>query len=164
MPIPPPAGMVAPAGRDLPLAAAAGETLHVDLIPSRHIRGVGQTSTVGRERSRSFIDFRTDYPELLPLPTPGHRQGPDIHFRHRITFVIDDETPVPRPVGGVNGVLRLQQLRLLSGAASRLLIEAHDHVTGRSPDDGAPVRRPDGDEILRRIEGEALGVAPRYVK
>src|SRR5262249_18792311 len=32
----------------------------------------------------------------------------------------------------------------------------------RSPDDSAPVRRPDRTNIHRRIEGEALGVAPRY--
>src|SRR5215475_12272980 len=103
MPIPPPAGMVAPAGRDLPLAAAAGETLHVDLIPSRHIRGVGQTSTVGRERSRSFIGFRTDHPELLPLPTPGHRQGPDVHFHRHISFTRDNDTRFPPELHGDDG-------------------------------------------------------------
>src|SRR5262245_27990915 len=40
-PIPPPAWTVAPAGRDLPLATAPREALHVDLVPARRIRGVG---------------------------------------------------------------------------------------------------------------------------
>jgi GAF domain-containing protein len=82
------------------ISIATREALHVDLIPSRHIRGVGQPSPVRRERPRNFIRFRPEHAERLRLATPGHRQGPDIPFRLRVDLALDDEAPVPRPVGG----------------------------------------------------------------
>src|SRR5262249_36728723 len=162
-PIPPPAGIVAPAGRDLPLADAPGEALHVDLIPVRRIRGISQPSPVGRERPRLFTRFRVDHGIWLHLATPPHRQNPDILFRLRVKLPRDNEATVPRPVGGNIRVIRFHQRRLLSVAAYRLLIEVPNHIPIRNPNDTATVRRPDGIHILRWIEGEALRVAPRYV-
>src|SRR5262245_23647206 len=93
--------------------------------------------------------------ERLPLATTGHRQCPHIQFRLRISLAVDDEAPVPRPVGGKFGVIRFPQWRLISGAAGCLPIEVRNPIPVRSPDDAAPVRLPDGTEITRRIEGEA---------
>src|SRR5215831_12283787 len=97
--ITPPARSATSAGRDLPLAAAIREAPHVNLKPSRLIRGVGQPPPVGRERPRSFISFRLDHGERR-LATPWRRQDPYIPFRLRVGLVIDNEAPVPRPVGG----------------------------------------------------------------
>src|SRR5262249_4262491 len=99
-PVPPPAWIVAPAGRDLSLAATLREALHIDLIPARRIRGVSQPSPVWREPRTGFIRSRLEHGRRLRLATPVHWQDPDIRFRLRIGLGIDDEAPVPRPVGG----------------------------------------------------------------
>src|SRR5262245_17868678 len=104
-----------------------------------------------------------DQGDRLLLATLGHLQDPDILFRLRAGLSIDDEAPVPRPVGESFGVIRLPQQRLFSCATGCLLIEVHNHVPVGRPDDAAPVRRPDGIEITCLVEGEALGFAPRYV-
>src|SRR5262245_46954969 len=128
-PIPHPAWSPASAGRDLPLAATGREALHVDLPPTCLIRAVGQPPPIGREPSPRFTSFRLYHSERLPLVTPRHRQSPNILFRLRIFLVIDDEAPVPRPVGGNFEVIRFQQKRLPSGAAGRLLIEVLNPTT-----------------------------------
>src|SRR5262245_49143026 len=107
--IPPPAWTAASIVRDLPLAAAPGEALHIDLIPARHIRDVGQPPPVGRERPRSFISFRLDHREGLRFAIPGHRQDPYILFRLRIGLAIDNEAPITRPVGESLRIIRLPQ-------------------------------------------------------
>src|SRR5215510_8482845 len=100
--------------------------------------------------------------ERLSLATTCHRQGPHIQFHLRISLAVDDEPPVPRPVGGKFWVIRLPQQHVLSGAASRLPIEVRNPIPIRSPDDAAPVRLQNGTGIKRRIEGEARGGAPGY--
>src|SRR5262249_56919432 len=59
-PILPPAWTAAPTGRDLPLAVASRELLHVYFKLARLIRGVCQPPPVGRERPRSFHGIRPD--------------------------------------------------------------------------------------------------------
>src|SRR5215475_3525640 len=100
--------------------------------------------------------------DRLLFATTGHRQGPHIQFRLRISLAVNDVAPVPRPVGGKFGVIRLPQRRILPGAAGCLPIEVRNPIPIRSPDDTAPVRLPDGTQILRRIEGEARGGASGY--
>src|SRR5262249_20325078 len=69
LPTLPPAWTAATAGRDHLFAVALWEALHVDFIPARRVRNIGQPSPVGRESPSSFISYGPNNPELLRLST-----------------------------------------------------------------------------------------------
>src|SRR5262249_47980273 len=69
----PPAWTAAPTGRDLPLAIASRELLHVYFKLARPIRGVCQPPPVGRERTPRFTRWRLYHWERLRLTTTERR-------------------------------------------------------------------------------------------
>src|SRR4029077_8891727 len=139
--------------RDSPPFARFRESSDVDLELSRLVRGICDPSAVWSEPASGFSKRGCEKRKRLLVPEL--RQNQQIAPREcRSPCDVQEEAAIRRPVRWKFPQTALQQRFFAARTARWLLIEIH---TRFAPGEGqsSAVGRPDGFELVRRLEGEA---------